>query len=430
MKLLQHDVAEMKSPHLVAVRRLPQHIWDFCVHMTQRYADDGCQSTAAALTYQTLFAVVPLLTVMYAVFNAFEAFNNLAAEVEAFVFSNVVSENVVNLQDYLHDFSTQAQSLGLPSLGFLGVTAFLMLFTIEKTFNEIWRVREPRHGFQRFLMYWAVLSLGPILVGLGFVISTYVLALPLITDVTLATGALGYVPIFLSACMFTLLYVAVPNCSVSLKHALVGGWLVALAFEMAKYLFGFVMSRSSFEVIYGAFAAVPLFLLWIYISWSIVLMGAELVKALAVFRPDGGAAIEAPLFQVVLILEMFFRAHQQGSLVTEQDIRDQGARIDLERWNDYRQSLIELNLIRSVDRGGLVLSKDLSEVSIWDLYRALPWTMPDSLKGQGNWEACLALHFQNITEHNRDLLDIDLESLFRLDFPRAEVAPAAGLNCC
>jgi membrane protein len=415
----------MKMPSLATVSLLPRHVWDFVVHMMRRYADDGCQSTAAALTYQTLFAVVPLLTVMYAVFNSVEAFSNLAAEVEAFVFSNIVPENVVNLQDYLHDFSTQAQSLGVPSLGFLGVTAFLMLFTIEKTFNEIWRVREPRHGFQRFLMYWAVLSLGPILVGMGFLISTYLLALPLITDVTMATGALGYVPIFLSASMFTLVYVAVPNCSVSFKHAVVGGLLVAIAFEMAKYLFGFVMSRSSFEVIYGAFAAVPLFLLWIYISWSIVLMGAELVKALGVFRPDGGVAIEAPLFQVVLILEMFFHAHQQGNVITEQDIRDQGSRIDLERWNDYRQSLIELNLIRSVDRGGLILSKDLSEVSIWDLYRALPWTMPESLKGKGDWEAYLEQHVRNITEHNRDLLNIDLESLFRLGRPEAEAAPGA-----
>jgi membrane protein len=342
----------MKITTLSAATRLPKYCLGLSVHVLKRYVDDGCQATAAGLTYQTLFAVVPLLTVMYAVLNAVEAFKDLSAEVEGFLFDNVVPENVVNLQDYLHDFSTQAQSLSVPSLAFLGITAFLMLFTIERTFNEIWRVREPRQGYQRFLMYWAVLSLGPILVGMGFLITTYLMALPLLSDVDQYTGALGYLPILLSAAMLTLVYVAVPNCAVSFKDAVVGGLLVAIAFEMAKYLFGFVMSRSSFEVIYGAFAAVPLFLLWIYVSWSIVLMGAELVKALGVFRHDGGEQLEAPLFQIVVILELFFHAHQKGVVVREEDIRRCGARIDLEHWNDYRQRLIKLNLIRSVDKGG------------------------------------------------------------------------------
>jgi len=183
---------------------------------------------------------------------------------------------------------------------------------------------------------------------------------------------------------------------------------------MAKYLFGFVMSRSSFEVIYGAFAAVPLFLLWIYVSWSIVLMGAELVKALGVFRHDGGEQLEAPLFQIVVILELFFHAHQKGVVVREEDIRRCGARIDLEHWNDYRQRLIKLNLIRSVDKGGLVLSRDLSEISVWELYQGLGWPMPEVVKGESAWEVVLAADVQRINQHNQDLLKVDLESLFRL----------------
>ncbi|MFT7246789.1 MAG: membrane protein [Candidatus Azotimanducaceae bacterium] len=404
----------MNRPTLEYWLNVPRYTWRFVSHLVERYVEDRCQATAAALTYQTLFAVVPLLTVMYAIFNAFEAFSGLSDMVEGFVFDNVVPENVVVLQDYLRDFSTQARNLGAPSLAFLGVTAFLMLFTIERTFNDIWRVREPRQGFQRFLMYWAVLSLGPILVGVGFAISTYIMSLPLITGMTDYTGALRYVPIFLSASMFTLMYVAVPNCAVSFKHAVVGGIIVAMAFEMAKYLFGFVMSRSSFELIYGAFAAVPLFLLWIYISWTIVLMGAELVKGLGVFRPDGGVTIEAPLFQIVIILEMFYRAHQLGEVVLEEDVRAQGARIDLERWNDYRQCLVELGLIRGVDKGGLVLAKDLSEVSLWDLYQLLPWPMPLQIKGDGPWERKLGEEIRHITDHNQTLLKTDLESLFRL----------------
>ena len=126
----------MKTITLRAVTQLPDYLWRLSAHMLKRYVDDGCQATAAALTYQTLFAVVPLLTVMYAVLNAVEAFKDLSVEVEGFLFDNVVPENVVNLQDYLHDFSTQAQSLSLPSLAFLGVTAFLMLFQVPFLVNS------------------------------------------------------------------------------------------------------------------------------------------------------------------------------------------------------------------------------------------------------------------------------------------------------
>ena len=405
----------MKAVTLSETSRVPRYLWGILVHTLKRYADDGCQATAAALTYQTLFAVVPLLTVMYAVLNAVEAFKVLSAEVEGFLFKNVVPENVGHLQLYLHDFSIQAQSLSIPSLIFLAVTAFLMLFTIERTFNEIWRVREPRQGYQRFLMYWALLSLGPLLVGMGFVITTYLLALPLLSDVDQYAGFLRYVSVLLSAAMLTLVYVAVPNCTVSLKHALLGGLLVAIAFETAKYLFGFVMSRSSFEIIYGAFAAVPLFLLWIYVSWSIVLMGAELVKALGVYRLDGGEQQEAPLLQVMLILELFFRAHQAGLVLREDDLSSHGARIDLEHWSDYRQMLIALNLIRSVDKGGLVLSRDLREVSLWDLHQSSGWPMPTTIKGSSPWERALAENLQTINQHNKALLKGDLESLFRLE---------------
>ena len=186
-----------------------------------------------------------------------------------------------------------------------------------------------------------------------------------------------------------------------------------MVFETAKVSFGYVMTRSEFQVIYGTFAVVPLFLLWIYISWTIVLMGAEFVKGLGVYRFQGNSKLEEPLFQMLIILEVFNTAHHKGEVVTDQSLHRLGSRINLERWTVYRQKLMELNLIRSVDKGGLMLSKDLSEITLWELYKLLPWPLPaQSRHGDSEWEKKLSETFADISGRNRRLLDIDLESLF------------------
>lgn len=387
--------------------------WEFIKFLSDHFIEDSCQTTAAALTYQTLFAVVPALTVMYTVLSAFDSFGDMGRSVEDFIFANVVPENVAVVQDYLRSFSEQAQNLSIVSLVFLVATASLMLFTVERTFNEIWRIKEPRHGFPRLMMYWAVLTLSPVLFVLGIGVTTYVISLPLISDVAESPAFLNFLPLVLSSMMLTLIYIAVPNTRVPLRHAAIGGVLVSVVFETAKVSFAYVMTRSEFQVIYGTFAVVPLFLLWIYISWTIVLMGAEFVKGLGVYRFQGSSKLEEPLFQMLIILEVFNTAHHKGEVVTDQSLHRLGSRINLERWTVYRQKLMELNLIRSVDKGGLMLSKDLSEITLWELYKLLPWPLPaQSHHGDSEWEKKLSETFADISGRNRRLLDIDLESLF------------------
>ena len=161
------------------VRATTRETWAFLRLLMRNYAEDGCPSTAAALTYQTLFAVVPLLTVTYTVLSAFQAQSGVGEMLQDFMFENVVPESVGVVEGYLQEFSDQARRLSGPSLIFIGLTAFLMMFTIEKSFNEIWRIKQPRQGFQRILMYWAILTLGPVLMGIGIAITTYLFSLPL-----------------------------------------------------------------------------------------------------------------------------------------------------------------------------------------------------------------------------------------------------------
>ncbi len=396
------------------IKRVASEPWRLLKFLMQHFLQDSCQTSAAALTYQTLFAVVPALTVMYMVLSQFEMFGGMGRMVEDLVFGNIVPENVTAVQDYLRGFSQKARSLGIPSLIFLAVTAFLMLLTIERTFNEIWRVKEPRLGFQRLLMYWAVLTMGPILVVIGIGSSTYVLSLPLISDVTESPLFLRFLPLLMSASALTLIYAAVPNTRVPFGHAVIGGVLVATVFAGSKIIFGFIMARSSFGVIYGTFAVVPIFLLWIYVAWTIILMGAELVKGLGVYRFGGSSKLEEPLFQILIILEVFSRAHHRGDVVSEAMIRNLGSRINMENWTEYRRMLMTLNLIRAVDKGGLVLARNLSEMTLWELHTKLPWRLPGgSINGSSAWEKSLSETFESISGRNQEALGGDLASLFQ-----------------
>ena len=238
---------------------------------------DRCQMIAGALTLQTLFALVPGLTIAYLSLSTFETSLALSRSMENVIFSYVVPESVAKAQEYLRQFSDQAQTLSIPSAVLLGITAILMLNTIEQTFNQIWRVTAPRTGLRRLAVYIALLTLGPLLLVLGLSITIYVFSLPYLSNLAGSQWGLWILPFLTSAAMYTLAYWVIPNALVNWRHALLGGLGVAVIFEVARFGFALVMTYSDMAVVYGAFAVLPGLLLWIYISWLIILGGAELV---------------------------------------------------------------------------------------------------------------------------------------------------------
>ena len=238
---------------------------------------DRCQMIAGALTLQTLFALVPGLTMAYLSLSTFETSLALSRSMENVIFSYVVPESVAKAQEYLRQFSDQAQTLSIPSAVLLGITAILMLNTIEQTFNQIWRVTAPRTGLRRLAVYIALLTLGPLLLVLGLSITIYVFSLPYLSNLAGSQWGLWILPFLTSAAMYTLAYWVIPNALVNWRHALLGGLGVAVIFEVARFGFALVMTYSDMAVVYGAFAVLPGLLLWIYISWLIILAGAELV---------------------------------------------------------------------------------------------------------------------------------------------------------
>lgn len=353
--------------------------FEFWRFLFQRFFADQGTSNAAALTYTTLFAVVPMMTVTFTMLSAIPAFQGTDEQIQNFVFRNFVPSAGETVQEYLRNFTTQARKLTWIGVIILAVTAFLMLVTIEKTFNTIWRVRQPRRGVSSFLLYWAILSLGPILLGAGFAISTYIASLSVISGPDALIGAktiLRFMPLAFSVAAFTLLYATVPNAQVPLKHALLGGLFTAVLFEIAKATFGlYVRFFPGYQLIYGAFATVPLFLLWIYMSWLIVLFGAELVCNLSSSYQWRQRAI--PRMVLTLgILRVFYERQQSGLTVRYRDVRRKGWQLPEHEWEEVLGFLEGQRLVSSSGAGAWVLSRDLNSFSLQRLISQSPWPMP------------------------------------------------------
>ena len=350
---------------------------EFWRFLLQRFLADRAINSAAALTYTTLFAVVPMMTVTFAMLSAIPAFQDTGEQIQNFIFRNFVPSSGETVQQYLRDFTTQARHLTWAGVALLAVTAFFMLVTIEKTFNAIWRVRQPRRGISSFLLYWAILSLGPLLLGAGFAVTTYITSLSLLSGPDALIGAktlLAFAPLLFSTAAFTLIYSAVPNARVPLRHALSGGLFAAVLVEVAKALFGlFVSLFPGYQLIYGAFATVPLFLLWVYLCWLIILFGAQLACHWQQVTQRPGQPSVPEVLLTLELLRLFYRRQQQGLGLGLAEARQQLPALSEEAWLQQLAQLQRLQLVCAAGNQRWVLCRDLAHYSLAQLLEQLAW---------------------------------------------------------
>ena len=399
-------------------------VFSFLVNLVTEFNNKGCQKNAAALTYMTLFALVPMMTVTYSMFSVIPAFDGVAEQLQALIFENFMPDTSSEVQTYLSDFSSQARSLTGFGVGMLVVTAYLMLTNIEKTFNNIWGVTEARRGLSSFLLYWAVLSIGPLLLGAGLAMSTYVLSVKMIVQeydqIGVTSTLFSYIPILMTSVAFTLLFAAVPNCRVPLRLAIIGGVVTALCFELLKMGFAGLVANSSFKLIYGAFAVVPLFLLWINFLWMIVLAGAVFVRTLAEHAYSGRNRRYSDMRAVLHCLSMFRDKSQSGNTVTDRDCVNAG--ISLVHWQCLRSLLTKNKWIAVTDSGGYVLSRDLNSVTLWDLVCLVRMPMDEPIPDMKHvtineknkaWVAEYFSRRKEIQTFTNDKFNLSLEDLFK-----------------
>ncbi len=362
------------------------NLLEFGRFLLRRFLADRGPQSAAALTYTTLFAVVPMMTVTFAMLSVVPAFQGVGEQIQLFIFRNFIPSTGATIQEYLVAFSVQARQLTWFGVGLLMATALMMLLTIEKAFNTIWRVRQPRRGISSFMLYWAILSLGPLLLGAAFATSTYLASLTLLSGPYAIIGAstlLKVMPLLLSVAAFTLIYAAVPNTRVPLKHALAGGLFAAALLEAAKELFGLYVSYfPSYQLIYGAFATVPFFLLWIYLSWIIVLFGAELVCGLSSSTQWRRRSLPR-LVLLLVLLRILHQRQQHGCELDLRGLRRTGWPLPSDEWDELIGFLEAEQLVTRTGGGGWVLCRDLAHYPMQQLMQSNPWPIrhPAALAG-------------------------------------------------
>jgi membrane protein len=256
----------------------------FARFVLHRWSEDRCPQVAASLTFTTLLALTPVFAISVALLSSAPFFEQVMVQLKVFLLMNLVPEIAGRIiTEYMTPFARNAGRLTAVGLGFLVVTAVALMLTIDRSFNAIWRVRRRRAFWLTLLAYVLLMLAGPVLLGVGVTVTTYVVTLSAGVGVPEVANPvlLRFIPLLFSALTFFILYKVVPHRGVPWRHAAIGGIVAALLFETAKELFAFyVRYGPSYNVLYGAFAALPFFLLWIYISWLVILFGAELTAAL------------------------------------------------------------------------------------------------------------------------------------------------------
>jgi membrane protein len=328
--------------------------------LRQRFREDRLGLTAGSLTFTTLIALVPLLTVMLAVFSAFPMFASFRGALEKYFLQSLVPATIAKpVLAALTQFAAKASRLGSVGLVFLLVTAIALMLTIDRTLNGIWRVRQSRPIAQRVLVYWAAVTLGPLALGVSLSLTSYA--------ISASRGLVGALPggvsLLLGVLQFALLTGAVaglfhyvPNTLVQWRHAFGGALFVALGFEVAKRaLAWYVQSVPTYSTIYGAFATVPIFLVWMYLGWVIVLLGAVVaayapsLRMRLVRRPGTAGHRFALALAVLRELEAARRGSRHGLSIGQIGER---LRVDPLQIEPILDLLVEIDWAARLDEAG------------------------------------------------------------------------------
>lgn len=255
----------------------------------RRVHEDRLSVLAGHLAYVTLLSLVPLVTVVFSIFSFFPIFGSVRLQIEEFVFSNFLPAASDQIHHHFTRFVANASKMTSIGVVALVLVALLLISAIDQNLNHIWRSRGQRPKMTTFAVYWMVLTLGPLLAGASILATSYVVSLRVFHHMQLLSSAaklmLGILPFLLSFCSLMLLFVAVPNVKIRWREAMFGAAVAALLLEGAKKVFALYITQfASYQTIYGALAAIPILLVWIYMSWWIVLLGAEFTASLGDFR--------------------------------------------------------------------------------------------------------------------------------------------------
>ncbi|MCB1603264.1 MAG: YihY family inner membrane protein [Gammaproteobacteria bacterium] len=358
------------------------HKWDtfkrFYREVFRQFFENETPLSASSLAYTTLLSLVPFMAVVVTVFSAFPHFEDVSGQIQDFIFDNFVPTAGEVVQEYITGFVEKSRNLKISMALAIFVTSILMMHTMEKALNRIWDTKPSGNLLKKIVMYWTVLTMGPILVGGGIALTSVLFNYEGFN--TIKIYVLKVLPVLASTFGFFLIYLVVPNRKVKWKSALIGAITAAILFEMAKRGFAwYVATFPSYQRVYGTLATIPIFLLWVYLSWNIVLLGGTIAATLETsrwrYRVQSYTGNHRFLV-ITFILYRLWQASKKGETVSLTDFFNQMDRVpDVEIYEQLNW-LEENKMIQTNQEGDYVLLRDMDSISIGKLYTMGRFSLP------------------------------------------------------
>jgi len=398
-----------------------------------RFVEDRCLQTAGALSFTSVFALVPLTAAVLGILAAFPGFADWRAELTRWVFENFVPAAGLAVEGYVTEFADNASKATAVGVLVLLFSAISLMMSIEDAFNRIWRVPVARKAGARFLVYWTALSLGPLLLVGALALSSYAFALPFIdaaeAQYSIKARVLSVLPFLLVWSALVAGYAVIPNRGVRLRDAAIGAFVAAVLFELAKRGFALYATRyASYQQVYGAIAIVPIFIFWIYLSWAIVLFGASLTASMTSFdyRP---ASMRLPrgqeLVGLLRVIARFVAAHREGHGVHSAELCAAEPFLTDDLLQRYLGDLHRVGLIHRGELGEWLVARDPAAVRLVDVIEEGAYRLPLGEFGASAGLADAArARLDELGLHARDTLGLPLSALFEPEPARPPATPA------
>ncbi len=398
------------------MQKISQDLQAFMRFVMTRFNQDRCAQIAASLTFTTLLSLVPLITIALTLFSAFPVFVDFSSQIKNYLLGNLMPETAGKvIAQYTEQFAESAGRLGALGVIFLTVTAMLMMQTIDQAFNTIWRVTRPRPMIKRFVVYWAVLTLAPVLVGASLSLTSWLIGLSMgyAQHIPIfGVNMLKALPVLFTTLAFALLFYLVPNRYVPLMHALIGGIVASALFETMNRVFGYYISHfPTYKLVYGAFASVPIFLMWVYFSWLTILLGAVVTASLSHWRTPDTPYLPAvvKMLDALRVLQYMSRGMQHGTVMTLPAL-SRVLRLGFLTLEEIMGRLVSADLVRKAEGQGWLMIKDAEHIRATELLHLFVLDRSVLLSEQGDdplkqWLASCAAELEQKT-------DVSLQTLF------------------
>lgn len=407
--------------YLQSLRERIPDLWyeraqSFGLFLWRRFIEDRCFETAAVLAYGTLFAAVPLTAAVLGILSVFPLFEHWNDALTGFLFTNFVPEAARAVEGYLRQFAESATRLTAVGALVLLFSALLIMKNVEDVFNRIWRVQTPRPGGARFLVYWTTLTLGPILAVASLAVSSWLMESAWVLDTGLyylIDPLARLLPLLIEIAGFSLAYALVPNRPVAWRHALAGGLLATILFEIAKGGMSWYLRQvPSYEQIYGAVALLPIFLIWIFLSWVVVLLGASLVASLSAFRFQPASQRlprRARWLAALRLMLRFDAAQREGCSLGLERLRAIEPAIEDDTLMSLLDQLTDAGFLHKDEAGDWLMSRSADEIRLAEVYLALECPLPLAPLPEVGLDDAIGQGIRAHAEADREALSLRLQ---------------------